>query len=504
MEITQGELFVNRYRIVTKFGQGGMGAVYRAWDMNLRKPVALKENLDTSPAAKEQFEREANILANLSHTNLPRVTDHFFLEERGQYLVMDFVEGEDLESMVRRLGPLPVDQVLTWTSQICSALDYLHHQTSPIIHRDIKPANIKITPDGRAILVDFGIAKFYDPMRMTMVGAKAVTPGYSPLEQYQAHTDVRSDIYAIGATLYTVLTGEILPESPLLASHKASLIPPRELRSELNPALEAVILRAVEILPDQRYQQVRELAAALESSSMSPVQAPTQKQDTYVPQTVAINPPDKDASELPVFSMGDAAAPKSNRGLVMIAIAGFGLLALVVCFVITGLFLNGRRNVNTALLSITTAPVNSNTVNNSQTEMPSPAFVINTPSVQQIQPNNLSTNTLVPTSILPTIIQPTNTVSEPLGSAVLFLDQNYNCRGGQSSDYDIIWTFETGSELEIIGKSQAQWWLIRIDDPRTRRQQCWISGGQASGNLDAVPYSDWTGTVDTAKTPWPF
>jgi len=160
MEITQGELFVNRYRIVTKFGQGGMGAVYRAWDMNLRKPVALKENLDTSPAAKEQFEREANILANLSHTNLPRVTDHFFLEERGQYLVMDFVEGEDLESMVRRLGPLPVDQVLTWTSQICSALDYLHHQTSPIIHRDIKPANIKITPDGRAILVDFGIAKF--------------------------------------------------------------------------------------------------------------------------------------------------------------------------------------------------------------------------------------------------------------------------------------------------------------------------------------------------------
>jgi serine/threonine protein kinase len=155
MEITVGEMLVNRYRIVNRFGQGGMGAVYRAWDMNLKKAVALKENLDTSLPAKAQFEREANILANISHPNLPRVTDHFFLEERGQYLVMDFVEGEDLESMVRRLGPLPVDKVLSWTSQICSALDYLHHQASPIIHRDIKPANIKITPDGHAVLVDF-------------------------------------------------------------------------------------------------------------------------------------------------------------------------------------------------------------------------------------------------------------------------------------------------------------------------------------------------------------
>lgn len=503
MEITQGELFVNRYRIVNKFGQGGMGAVYRAWDMNLRKPVALKENLDTSPAAKEQFEREANILANLSHPNLPRVTDHFFLEERGQYLVMDFVEGEDLESMVRLSGPLPVDQVLRWILHICSALDYLHHQTPPIIHRDIKPANIKITDDGRAVLVDFGIAKFYDPLRMTMAGAKAVTPGYSPLEQYQAHTDIRSDIYALGATLYSVLTGEVLPESPLLASNTASLIPPRELRSELNPALEAVILRAVEILPDQRYQQVRELAAALEASSISPVQAPTQKQDTTFPQTVAINQPENDASALPAYSTSDTAVPKSNRSMIMIAIAGFGLLGLVVCFVIAGVFLNGRNTVNTALLSSTTTPVDSITANNLQTEIPSPTFVINTPSVEQIPPNNLSTNTLVPTSI-PIVIQPTDTVSEPLGSAVLFLDQNYNCRGGQSSEYDIVWTFETGSELEIIGKSQAQWWLVRIDDPRTRRQQCWISGGQASGNLEAVPYSDWTGTVDTAKTPWPF
>jgi serine/threonine-protein kinase len=504
MEITIGEMLVNRYRIVNRFGQGGMGTVYRAWDMNLRKAVALKENLDTSLPAKAQFEREANILANLSHPNLPRVTDHFFLEERGQYLVMDFVEGEDLESMVRRLGPLPVDQALNWTLQICSALDYLHHQASPIIHRDIKPANIKITPDGRAILVDFGIAKFYDPMRMTMAGAKAFTPGFSPLEQYQATTDIRSDIYSMGATLYTLLTGELLPESPLLATKKASLIPPRDLRPELSSALEVVILRAVEILPDQRYQQVREFSTALESSSINPVQSQSQDREKIVLQTITVSQPEEIAPALPAFSPEVAAAPKSNRSRVMITVAGFGLLALVGGFVITSLFLNGRSNVNTALVSSTMAPVNSISSNSMQTEIPSPTFVVNTPPVQQIQPNNLPANTLIPTSILPTVIQPTDTVSEPLGSAVLFLDQNYNCRGGQSSDYDIIWTFETGSELEIIGKSQAQWWLVRVDDPRTRRKQCWISGGQASGNLDAVPYSDWTGTVDTAKTPWPF
>ncbi|OGO32011.1 MAG: hypothetical protein A2Z16_16800 [Chloroflexi bacterium RBG_16_54_18] len=504
MEITIGELLVSRYRIVNRFGQGGMGTVYRAWDMNLRKAVALKENLDTSLPAKAQFEREANILANLSHPNLPRVTDHFFLEDRGQYLVMDFVEGEDLESMVRRLGPLPVNQALNWTLQICSALDYLHHQASPIIHRDIKPANIKITPDGRAVLVDFGIAKFYDPMRMTMAGAKAFTPGFSPLEQYQAHTDIRSDIYAMGATLYTVLTGELLPESPLLATKKASLIPPRDLRPELNAALEAVILRAVEILPDQRYQQVREFSTALESSGISPVQAPTQKQESYVSQTVALSQPEEKILAVPAFSPELAAAPKSSRSRVLIAIAGFGLLALVGGYLLTNLFLNGSGSVSSEQVPSSTALVDSISSNSLPTEISTSTVVIDTQPAQQIQPSNQPAETLVPTSLQPADIQPTFTVSEPLGSAVLSLDQNYNCRGGQSSDYDIIWTFETGSELEIIGKSPSQWWLVRIDDPRTRRQQCWISGGQATGNLEGVPYSEWTGTIDTAKTPWPF
>ena len=225
-----GHILNNRYRIVSLLGQGGMGAVYRAWDINLNKPAAIKENLDTSSKAQEQFIREAQILARLSHPHLTRVTDYFFIPDQGQYLVMDYIEGKDLGSMLDKRGIIPESQALGWTYQICDALTYLHNQPSPIIHRDIKPANIKIRPDGKAILVDFGIAKVYDPELSTTVGARAVTPGYSPPEQYgMASTDPQSDIYSLGATLYHLLTGHVPPESVhrIAGSNGPSCAPPK-------------------------------------------------------------------------------------------------------------------------------------------------------------------------------------------------------------------------------------------------------------------------------------
>ena len=128
---------------------------------------------------------------------------------------MDFVEGQDLQEKLDQLnGPLPESQVLTWIDQILEALDYLHHQNPPVIHRDIKPGNIRITPQGIAMLVDFGIAKVYDPAYRTTLGARAVTPGFAPFEQYgQRPTDARTDLYALGATMYTLLTGQVPPES---------------------------------------------------------------------------------------------------------------------------------------------------------------------------------------------------------------------------------------------------------------------------------------------------
>ena len=270
MPLSAGQILNNRYRIVRLLGQGGFGAVYRAWDMNLEKPCALKENLDTSSDAQRQFKHEARILSDLSHPNLPRVIDHFIIAGQGQYLVMDYVEGEDLgERLSRAGGPLPADLVLPWISQVCEALAYLHSRQPPVIHRDIKPANIKITPDpeqpaGRAMLVDFGIAKVYDPALRTTLGARAVTPGYSPNEQYlsQGRTDARTDIYALGATLYTLLTGQTPPEAPE-RNMGLALVAPRALNPSVTPQVETAVLKALEMLPEHRQQSAVEMKAAI-------------------------------------------------------------------------------------------------------------------------------------------------------------------------------------------------------------------------------------------------
>ena len=266
MTIATGEMLNNRYRVVRLLGQGGFGAVYRAWDTLLERPCAIKENLDVSPEAQRQFLREAKLLANLTHPNLPRVSDTFLVPGQGQYLVMDFVEGEDLQQKLAQAGgPLPVAQVLPWILQVCEALEYLHSQTPPVIHRDIKPANIKITPQGRAMLVDFGIAKLYDPNLRTMSGARAVTPGYSPPEQYgQGSTDARSDIYALGATLYALLTGKALPDSVDIMSGDVPPPPPAiRLNPALRPELSAAIDKATRVNRTGRYASVAELRAAL-------------------------------------------------------------------------------------------------------------------------------------------------------------------------------------------------------------------------------------------------
>lgn len=259
MPLSTGQVLNQRYRIVRLLGQGGFGAVYRAWDLNLKRPCALKENLDTSPEARSQFEHEALILARLDHPNLARVSDHFFIEGQGQYLVMYYVEGEDLQEVLeKRESPLPVANIIRWIAQICDALDYMHNQEPAIIHRDIKPANIKITPQGKAMLVDFGIAKVYDPQLVTTVGARAITPGYSPPEQYgMGKTDARSDIYSLAATTYSLLTGRVPPDAvDILTGSQA----PPTLVSKLNDAvsleLSKVIARGMDVNRDARYSSV--------------------------------------------------------------------------------------------------------------------------------------------------------------------------------------------------------------------------------------------------------
>jgi predicted Ser/Thr protein kinase len=266
-----------RYQIVGLLGCGGMGAVYLAQDQRLGpKKVAVKENFDTSQQAQQQFQFEAHILANLDHPNLPKVTDHFIEPSGRQYLVMEYVEGEDLESMRQRhpQGQLPRKQVLVWADALLDALTYLHTQPNPVIHRDVKPDNIKITPQGKVKLVDFGIAKIYRPGQVTYTGIRGLgTPGFAPVEQYIGGTDARSDIYSLGGTLYCLLTGQIPPESAALAAGQP-LPPPRQIRPDISAQTQQVIFRAMSVNAAQRFQSASEMRQALKGMAPLPTQQP--------------------------------------------------------------------------------------------------------------------------------------------------------------------------------------------------------------------------------------
>src|SRR5438128_9996983 len=206
-----------RYRVVRLLGQGGMGAVYEAVDERLDTTVALKETLFAEEKLRKQFEREARLLARLHHPALPRVSDHF-AERDGEFLVMQYIAGDDLSAMsAQRRGPLPPDQVFAWADQLLDALDYLHTQDPQIVHRDIKPQNLKLTARGQVVLLDFGLAKG-SAGQMSVVTTSAsifgYTPNYAPLEQVQGlGTDARSDLYALSATLFHLITNVKPPDA---------------------------------------------------------------------------------------------------------------------------------------------------------------------------------------------------------------------------------------------------------------------------------------------------
>ncbi len=256
-----------RYQIRENLGQGGMGSVYRAIDENLSVDVAVKENLFTTEEYARQFRLEAVILANIRHPNLPRVSDHFVIAGEGQYLVMDFIEGEDLRQRMERVGILPEDESILIGAAMCDALSYLHARKPPILHRDIKPGNVKISPDGHIFLVDFGLAKVYQGNQATTTGARAMTPGYSPPEQYgTARTDTRTDIYSLGATLYAALTG-VIPEDGLArAMDNAQLTPLRKRNSNVSRHLASAIEKAMEVDPGDRFQSADDFKVALLNS----------------------------------------------------------------------------------------------------------------------------------------------------------------------------------------------------------------------------------------------
>ena len=262
-------LLQNRYRIVKVLGRGGFGAVYEAREVTLKYPCVIKEMLPPADASfikplADQFLREVTVLATIRHPNLPRVS-HYFVENDSYYLVMDLVEGQSLDKLIGPNG-LPEAVVLDYAKQLLTVLEYIHDKR--IIHRDIKPANIIVQPDGRVVLVDFGLVKNFSSTSGG-VSMRALSPYYAPPEQYTGGTDARSDLYSLAATLYQALTAR-LPESATDQITGTPLTPVRQYSPGVSPNTAKVIEKALTLKPQGRYQTASEMRVALSSVSTPP------------------------------------------------------------------------------------------------------------------------------------------------------------------------------------------------------------------------------------------
>lgn len=388
MTLGQGNLLYNRYRVLEILGRGGMGAVYRATDESLGVDVAVKENLFTTDDYAQQFRMEAVILAGIKHPNLPRVTDHFVIDDLGQYLVMDYIEGDDLRQRMEKEGPISEEEAIRIGAAACDALAYLHSRRPPILHRDIKLGNIKLAPDGGVYLVDFGLAKMAWEHEETMTGARAMTPGYSPPEQYgSARTDARSDIYSLGATLYAAITGVIPEDSLMRAVDGLQLTPLREHRPEISPRLAAVIEKALEVTPSNRYQTAEDFKRALLNLS-GPETSTDDELDTED------SAPEKQASLPPVTTPVSEKSSSIGR-----LVAAFFVMLVIV---IGAILLNP---LNRNLLWAQIAPVYTSTLEITATSISEP---IASPSVSPQSPPEISPTPVVS---LPLAGNPTETLT---------------------------------------------------------------------------------------------
>ncbi len=302
-------LLQNRYLIERQIGSGGMGAVYLAVDQRFGSYVAIKETFYKDDELADAFGREAHLLNSLHHPVLPHVSD-YFTENNGHFLVMQFIEGEDLFVTLKREGAFPFKDVVRWTESLLDALDYLHSQEPPIIHRDIKPQNLKITLRGDIILLDFGLAKLSSDENTGMKSVFGYSRKYSPLEQIQGTgTDARSDLFALAATVYHLLTGK----PPLDALTRASAIvngdadplrPASELNDEIPVEIADVLTAALALNASKRFVSAKAMRQALDNAIEAGVKEESKElpeQPVFIPSAENLVPDSPETESFPAL-----------------------------------------------------------------------------------------------------------------------------------------------------------------------------------------------------------
>ncbi|ABX02887.1 MAG TPA: serine/threonine protein kinase [Herpetosiphon sp.] len=328
MLLQAGTELLGRYHIVRAIGQGGMSAVYAAFDRQLNTPVAIKHFRNHDPALHASLDREAQILARLQHSALPRVYD-IRRENDDAYLIMDLIEGETLGTLLSQRGSgFEPATVVAWAATLAEPLSYLHQQTPPVIHRDIKPHNVMRTPAGKLILLDFGLAKQWSTGQQSVI---AYTLPYASLEQIQGTNtlDQRSDVYGFGATLYHLLTNREPVDALTRASAQIYANPdplplPSSLNNTVTPALDRVLMDSLALRADARPASISAVVSLLQAAQSATVSVPliaansagqpTIRVDSQLPDGVSYATPRR-FEPRPAPASTPAAPPRPRRSI---------------------------------------------------------------------------------------------------------------------------------------------------------------------------------------------
>ncbi|MGD0074305.1 MAG: protein kinase [Candidatus Binataceae bacterium] len=322
--ISTNTIVGGRYRVVKALGGGGMKLVYLAEDLRLAaRPCALAEMVDsiTNPQMQNQavaaFQREADMLAELSNEHIPRIYDRFN-EQNRHYLVMEYVDGVTLEQALKAAGgKLDQERVLAIASQILDTLDYLHNLEPPVIYRDLKPSNVMLTPNGQVKLIDFGIARHFQPLsNATMIG----TQGYAPPEQYRGKVELRSDLYALGATIHHALTGRDPTTEPPF-----SFPPLQKVTPDVNPALAEVVDSALSYDVEKRIATATEFKHRLLSLQIGASATPAVNGASQAAASASVQPaaPGKPQLKLPLKESEAAPAPSPSAPTIRVSTGKF-------------------------------------------------------------------------------------------------------------------------------------------------------------------------------------